>query len=116
MATETNRTKGAKAAKKSKPAKQEKPQNKLSFEQMVKKILSDKKFAAKVRTRLCKAMQGNDAAQDEFAAQFALTTDDLDALCLPHTYRHIFECANLGPRIGKTNPTTFLLLSFARVM
>ncbi len=88
----------------------------LSYKQMVAKILGDEQYAEGIRGLLCEAMQGDKDAQRELSSRFTITPGDLDALCMPQSFVDVLECGMVDPRMVRTNPTTFVMLSFARVM
>jgi hypothetical protein len=88
----------------------------LTYKQLVRKIVKDRKFAKKVHKLVCQARDGNKEAAKKLKTLFTLTDEDLEQCCLPAELVNMLDCGiNQVLQPFKTNTTT-LLLDFAAMV
>lgn len=91
----------------------------LTYKQLVKRSCKDRKFARKIHRLVCKARGGGEDAAEarkKLDNIFKITEQDLKDCCLMESPTETLECLQDEIGILRTNPTTFMLLDFTKMV
>lgn len=91
----------------------------LTYKQLVRKCCKDRRFARKIHNLVCKARGKDEEAAEaskELDSILKITPADAKECCLTATAFDTKECLRGTVAMFKTNPTTFLLLDFTKMV
>lgn len=90
------------------------PNGRLTYKQIVHKIINDSEYAREIADLIARARKGDEAARREVEKRFDPQKEELEELGLPKKTLSCLENPEWEP-LSKTD-TTFLLLDFARML
>jgi hypothetical protein len=93
--------------------------HRMTYKQLVKKSCCDRRFARKIHKLVCKAREGGETgavASEELNCIFKMTPKEEKECCLTKKPSAVRACLRDGPAILQTNPTSFMLLDFTKMV